>query len=336
MAFLSPHFDCDVFVSYSHGDVFGEEMPLRDWTRQLIARLVHDTKLADEEFDNLSIWCDEQNDPTLQLTEELRGKVSSSGILMIVMSLRYLTSAWCKQELKWFEQQVEDRARDAGRVFIIRAQGTDETRWPDFLRDSGGHVIPGFPFHGKLDPTTPYRWRDTTINRDQYVRELTSLKIALIKRLRELRANAERRAKAENPKTPTLPARPRPIYLYARPQHAALCDEVKRALSQEGIGTVNPVPDFGQDIADWQRESRKRIDFARNCDALALLRGASDDVFDDDLQEIGIDERERIESLRGAPLPCAVLDRSGRKLPVDVSAFGRLCCKTLVETGLGP
>ena len=29
-----------------------------------------------------------------------------------------------------------------------------------------------------------------------------------------------------------------------------------------------------------------------------------------------------IQSARGAPLPCAVLDRSGQALPIDVSSYG--------------
>jgi hypothetical protein len=40
------------------------------------------------------------------------------------------------------------------------------------------------------------------------------------------------------------------------------------------------------------------------------------------LLDIGVDERERIQCARGAPLPCAVLDRSGERLPIDVSGLG--------------
>ena len=117
-------------------------------------------------------------------------------------------------------------------------------------------------------------------------------------------------------------AAPRPIYLHARREHAALCDEIKRTLTQEGIPAVNPVPDPGRDLADFARESRARIATARSCDALALIRGDGDERFFDELDEIGIDERERIEAARGARLPCAVLDRSGQKMPIDVSGFG--------------
>ena len=59
---------------------------------------------------------------------------------------------------------------------------------------------------------------------------------------------------------------------------------------------------------------------AKRCDALALLRGDSDERFIGDLIDIGFHERDRMQIARGAPLPCAVLDRSGgRSLPIDVA-----------------
>ncbi len=323
MAFLRPYFEYDVFVSYSHGVRPGDaDAPLKDWTLELIRKLETDIRLVDTEFRDLHIWRDQQIDPTIQLTDELRAKVSHSGILMIVMSPTYITSAWCKDELEWFKQQVENRGRDQGRVFVIRAIGTDETRWPDFLRDSRGHPMPGFQFHSRQDSAMPYGWRGTGTHLDAYVQELGRLQTAAMGRLRELRVNAERRAKIEMPPAAASAAPPRPIYLHARPEHAAICDEVKHMLSQDGIAAVSPIADPGREIADFTRESRARIAAAQRCDALALLRSDGDERFIDDLMEIGVAERERIQTERRAPLPCAVLDRSGRILPIDVSGFG--------------
>lgn len=323
MAFLRPYFEYDAFVSYAHGGLGGDsDLPLKDWTLELIRRLETDIQLVDTAFDGLHIWRDEQIDPTAHLSDELRGKVSSSGILMIVMSPRYLASTWCKDELDWFRRQVQDRSRDLGRVFVIRALPTEEATWPDFLRDSRGHALPGFQFHDNQASSMPYGWRGAGTNRDEYVRELGRLQTALMRRLRELRANSERRVEAQAPEPAAPAAVPRPIYLHARPEHAAVCDEVKRTLLQDGIPAVSPMTDPGRDIADFARESRARIESAKRCDALALLRGDGDECFIDDLFEIGVDERERIQNARGAPLPCAVLDRSGQYLPVDLSGFG--------------
>lgn len=321
MAFLAPYFEYDAFVSYSHGIHSGDDAPLKEWTLELIRRLETDIRLVDTEFDNLTIWRDEHIDPTIQLTDGLRAKVTQSGILIIVMSPRYLASTWCKDELDWFKLQVEDRERDVGRVFVIRALPTDAARWPDFLRDSRGHALPGFEFYDRQD-TMPYRWRGADTHRDAYVRELGRLQGALMRRLRELRVNAERRNKAEAPATSAPPNGPPRIYLHARPEYASICNEVKRVLSEEGIAPLSAIADPGRDISDWTRESRVRIETAKHCDALALVRGDGDERFIGDLLEIGVDERERIRAARGAALPCAVLDRSGQTLPIDVSSYG--------------
>jgi hypothetical protein len=322
MAFLRPHFEYDVFVSYSHGvSAGGTDAPLKDWTLELIRSLETDIRAVDTEFDDLHVWRDEQIDPTIHLSDELRGKVKCSGILMIVMSPRYLASAWCQDELDWFRQQVQDRARDQGRVFVIRALPTDESRWPDFLRDDRGHALVGFPFHDQSD-RMPYGWRGSRENNDAYTKQLWRLGTSLTQRLRELRANSERRAKSSAPSIVAAAGTAKRIYLHTRVEDAAVGDEVKRILSEDGIAQLTVVADPGRDIADWTRESRARIAAAKRCDALALVRADGDDSFVDDLFEIGVDERERIATARGAPLPCAVLDRSSRALPIDVSSFG--------------
>ena len=268
MAFLLPHFEYDVFVSYSHG-VLGTEndTPLKDWTLELIRKLETDIRAVDTEFDDLHVWRDEQIDPTMHLTDELRGKVRSSGILLIVMSPRYLTSAWCKDELEWFKQQVLDRERDQGRVFVVRVLRTDDNRWPDFLRDARGHTLSGFQFHDKQD-SMPFGWRGSSENREAYVRELWRLQTALTRRLRELFANAERRAKPQIARTAGPSTAQQRIYLHARPENASAYDDIKRVLSQDGIATLSTVADPGRDIADWMRESRARIETAKRCDAI--------------------------------------------------------------------
>jgi hypothetical protein len=322
MAFLQPYFEYDVFVSYSHGVKGGEaDAPLRDWTLDLVRRLETDVRAVDTEFDDLHVWRDEQIDPTIHISDELRGKVKSSGILLIVMSPRYLTSTWCKEELEWFKQQVQDRERDQGRVFIVRVLRTDENLWPDFLRDARGHALAGFQFHDKRD-SMPFGWRGSSENREGYVRELWRLQTALTRRLRELLANAERRAKPQTSKYAGSGTSQRRIYLHARPENASAYDEVKRVLLQDGMAPISTVPDPGRDMADWMRESRVRIETAKRCDALALVRADGNERFIGDLLEIGVDERERIQSARGSPLPCAVLDRSGEELPIDVSTYG--------------
>ncbi len=206
-------------------------------------------------------------------------------------------------------------------MFVIRALRTEENHWPEFLRDTRGHALTGFQFHDRQD-AMPFGWRGSAENREAYVRELRRLQTALTRRLRELRANAERRAKSGMARAADRAGGQRRIYLHARPENVTVYDEVKRVLLQDGIAPLSTVADPGRDIADWMRESRARMETAKRCDALALVRADDDECFIGDVLEIGVDERERIQSARGSPLPCAVLDRSKMNLPIDVSGYG--------------
>jgi len=324
MAYLTPHFDPDVFVSYSHGDPLGEGgSPLKNWTHAVIRSLQKDILALETEFDDLKVWFDREMDPTTHLTEETRATVSASGVLLIVMTKRYLGSSWCRDELEWFQKQIHDRAADSGRVFVLRAQQTDESQWPEFLRDERGRPMLGFSFY---DPANgyPLGWPDLSDVTSDFARELRRLETALIKRLRELRERKARRAEAEAEAARAAPqpaAGARRIYLHVPPDSEPTRADIGRTLNGEGILPVTAQASAGKDLSSWQRDAKVRIEAAKRCDALALLRVDDSERFVGDLFEIGVDECGRIATARGAPMPCAVLDKTGEGLPVDVSAF---------------
>jgi hypothetical protein len=323
MAYLDPHFDPDVFVSYSHGDPRGAgDSPLKTWTHALLHKLENQILSLDTEYDALHVWMDEQIDPTANLTGELRDKVSASGVLIIVMSKRYLASSWCRDELEWFRKQIQDRAGEHGRVFVIRAQPTDTAAWPDFLRDERGHAMPGFSFY---DPANglPWGWPDLNDTTRDFVKEMCRLQTALTKRLRELRDRAEKRVQAEVAAKPAaVPSSgSRRIYLHAPADCEPARTDIDRVLKQDGIMPLTARAEVGG-LADWRREAGARMETAKHCEALALLRPDDGERFLGDLFEIGVDERARIADARGAPLPCAVLDKAGSSLPIDISDFG--------------
>jgi hypothetical protein len=325
MPFLQAPFQYDAFVSYSHGARPGQtDTPLKRWTLELINNLEQNVWSVDPELQHVTIWRDAHHDPTLFLTDEIRRTVSASGILILVMSPWYLASKWCTDEREWFKEQVQDRSRDQGRVFVIRALHTDEKNWPDFLRDTRGHALPGFKFYDKED-SVPHGWEGNYGEPKIYQQELQRLRVTLTKRLRELRANAERRVAAEAPPAAAAAAATsrRRIYLHARPEHQPVNESIRRKLEEDGILPLCPAGDAGRDLADLLRKSKARMEAAKRCDAIALVRADGDDSFVGDLIEVGVDERERIETSRGAPLPCAVLDGSGQQsLPIDVSPWG--------------
>jgi hypothetical protein len=321
MSYLAPHFGPDVFVSYSHGDPLGRgKSPLKDWTQALIQRLESEIISLKTEFKALNIFRDGKIDPTAHLTAELRGKVDASGILMIVMSEHYLDSSWCHDELEWFRKQIQDRGAGSGRVFVIRAQETDAARWPEFLRDERGHAMPGFRFYDS-ESGFPWGWPHLQDPGREFEEEFRRLQTAVVVRLRELRVRAAKRSGAEAVPAPAPASGPRRIYLYASPEAEPASADIRLALTGDGIEPLS-VKGGGAGLADWQRSIRVRREAAKRCEALALLRADDSEGFDHDLFDIGVDERELIVKERGAPLPCAVLDKSGKSLPLDVAPFG--------------
>jgi len=318
VAYLAPHFEYDVFVSYSHGDPNNAgASPLKRWTNDFIRELKAEVQSVDTEFDDLHLWFDEQIDPTAALTQELRDSVKGSGILMIIMSPRYLASSWCKDELEWFRERVRNRSNEQGRVFVIRALPTNESDWPDFLRDERGNSHIGFRFHD-LITKRPYGWRGTNENNEEYAQQLWTLQTALTKRLRELRARQESRVKAQSAASLPPTGGTRRVYLHAGIDQTPARNDIQRLLSEFGIIPLSAAVGTGKTLADWNNEAIARFEAAKRCDALALIRGDDNESFIGDLLEIGVDERQRIETARGTPLPCAVLDRSGAPLPIEV------------------
>jgi hypothetical protein len=113
----------------------------------------------------------------------------------------------------------------------------------------------------------------------------------------------------------------RRIYLHVPPENETIRTEIGSALKSDGIVLLTAQSSPGGDLMAWQREAKERIEMARRCEALTLLRVDNRERFVGDLLDIGVDEREHIESERGAPMPCAVLDKSGAGLPIDVTDF---------------
>jgi hypothetical protein len=324
MSYLAPNFDPDIFVSYSHGDPYEGRAPLRDWTQALIRRLLDQLRSLETEFKELHLWMDPEIDPTTELTDELRKMASASGLLMIVMSKHYLGSTWCRDEIEWFRRQIEARPGESGRVFVLRAQETETSLWPDFLRDERGHGMQGFFFY---DPQNGYPWDypDLRAPNAAFGKELLRLQTWLIKRLRELRERAVKRAQGQTAAAVAAnPTGPRLVYLHVPPEGDAARADVDAALKGDGILPLTAArAAVGGGLSDWQREARAvRMEAAKRCEALALLRVDGGDRFVGDLLDIGVNECERIAAARGAPMPCAVLDKTGEDLPINISQLG--------------
>jgi hypothetical protein len=332
MAYLSPQFEWDVFVSYAHGTERGGRMPLRNWSRAFIETLIGDIENLADDLPGLRIWYDRDIDPTAKLTEELRKIVKASGVLLILISNRYLESDWCKDEREWFESQLRERTGGLSRIFVVHVQATDHTRWPRILVDERGHPDVGFQFHPRPeregDDVAPWGWDDLVHRPEAFCAEFARLRTVLCRRMREL--------KRQQPATPSPAAaaaasaaasaantgRPPRVYLHGVDENAPLPNQVMGALQRRHIETLSLATPRSSTLADLSAQSRRHIDFAaKRCDAMALIREPSNPDFDFELIDIA-DDQERIATVRGRPMPWAVLDAAGQALPAIARSRG--------------
>jgi hypothetical protein len=314
LAYLAPHFTYDIFLSYSHGEVQGiENPPLKRWSQAFIDRLRADILSTRPDFAPLNIFDDRDADRTMGLSDQLKDIVEQSGLLLIVMSLHYLESLWCTDERDWFVQQFAHRHKDSGRVFIVRSISTDEESWPGVLKDSRGHTDLGFRFHPVTAEigTTPYGWPDLLDKSEDFYKALAPLRTSIIRRLQDLKRLLDCQPAPQSPPPPGRQTPPR-LYLHSRQSANGLRVIVSDQLKLAGCIVIDPVADVASTtISALHVESQRRIQLAKRCDALTLLRTPNDPSFDDELIDIAFDELERINKERSRPIACAVLDGGG-------------------------
>jgi hypothetical protein len=265
------------------------------------------------ELSAVRFWDDRNVDPTAALTQDIKEKVERSGVLLIMMSPRYLASDWCKNELHWFKVQFEGRHRSPGRVFVVRAVSTNTDLWPDFLKDESGHPDIGFQFYPETtdEGVEPYGWPELLERTREFNLPFSRLRTTLIKRLKEIKAGLP--PTSPTPSEQHAQRRPPRLYLHAPTGAEDVLTVVVSELRNDGYSIVPAVPRAASTtLSDWQSEVNARVQVAQKCDVLTLLRSTNDPRFDDEFLEVGADELPRINAARrDRPLPCAVLDGSG-------------------------
>lgn len=314
MAYLGKPFGHDLFVSYAHGRAERRGVNrLKHWSERLKEEI--DGEIVDllPEFEPLDIFIDDQLDPTKPLTEQLRGEVSQSGLLLVIMSEHYLNSAWCKDDREWFEEEVKRRGSSGGLVLVVRVQPTDHTKWPDCLKDERGHVVIGFQFHPnpKSDDelVQPHGWPEPLLQDRSYYEELGKLASIITQRLRQLRRAQELEAKARRPRVEIhIKGKPN-IYLQAPSLAAEAWAEAKALL--EGAGCrVLPLPVIGADLVAMQTARKDRLKILSNqVHALCLLRAPQANGIEREIEAVASD-RAALQVF-DIDLPCAIIDRGG-------------------------
>jgi hypothetical protein len=320
MAYLSTPFEHDIFVSYAHGRAERQGVKgLKHWSERLKDQLefwIKDLKL---EFDDLDIFIDKQLDPTQPLTDLLRGHVSSSGLLLVIMSERYLSSAWCTDERDWFEAEVKRRGVSGGVVLVVRAQPTDHDLWPACLKDERGHVVLGFQFHphpnSKDDFVQPHGFPEPLPQDRAYYEELGKLATIVTQKLRRLRDAQALKDKAEEPPVPNRVQGKPNIYLQAPLSTAAAWQEAKALLETADFRVLPAaLPSVGPDLEAIQAAHRERLTILNEqAHALCLLRAPQANGIDHEIDAVASD-RNTLKAF-GKDLPSAIIDRAAGDIP---------------------
>lgn len=293
---------------------------LKHWSQCLARELENDILDLQVEFDDLDIFIDTELDPTKRLTGQLRGKVRSSGLLLVIMSNRYLRSAWCKDELEWFDGEIRQCQSEGGLVLVVRAQPTAHAAWPDCLKDERGHVVLGFQFHpdskGGDEVVHPYGWPEPQPSDRAYFEELGKLATSVTRRLREIRDRNELKAQASQPRVRiTIEGEPQ-IYLQAPAGELDVWQSTKKALEEAGCKVLpDRLLQIGDDLKAMQDARKERLQILQNqAHALCLLHCQQGNGVVREIEAIANDRL--VMQAFGKDVPCAVLNLAGGDLPL--------------------
>jgi hypothetical protein len=306
----APH---DLFISYSHGDPRGiGKSHLSFWTHRLIDELRQDIESISTEFDQLAIWDDREADPASKLTPMLKARVTSSSLLLIIMSPRYLDSPWCKQELDWFAQELRRRAEEDGCVLIVRALPTQEEFWPPGLKDGNGHSLLGFWFHSRpaKEGIKPFGWPDPRRSDRDFFDALSHLSTVVMQRLRKLKHRAILKKSITRTYKPS--GDKLQVYLHCRAVDIDVWHQTRDQLIEWGFEVYpkSHEPDTEQQkgLRLVQQRRHQRMVAYNDCDAILILRPQPGNWIDNELATVTLDELRELEACYRKHIPCAVVD----------------------------
>lgn len=307
----------DLFVSYSHGDINGaDDSLLSDWSQDFVALL---SKFLTSVLKKpVSIYLDVSRDPLRRvnpmspLDEQLAEAINKSALLQVMMSPEYLNSCWCTKELEhWIAGQAAKRGGPQDRIAIARVWKTKHEDWPSAFKDQGGDVLPGFWFHDRQEEA-PWgfgcRFSGVPGNHEDFQKEILKMANTLRLRLVALVEEIELKEGADV-EVEKLQAGNAAIYLYARQEHSdqwrSTSADIQRLSLQVRPGEPDP-PDVDEDA----RKRKELAGIASRCQAMLLI-GVDGLALDADLDVVGYDRRNFVQSCYQKALPCAVVDRLG-------------------------
>lgn len=308
-------FPIDVFLSYSHGAFSGKSSTrLKAWSQKLADDLREE--LLQLDLEDLSLFIDSSDredegvDRTARLAEQLKDRVEGAAVLVVLMSAPYLRSRWCSQERDWWMgHNSPDPLAVGGRVFVCRAQPTDELAWPEVLKGFFGYCF--YDKDKRPDLARPFTYGGATGDLDEYLDTLVRLAGDIAQRLKAVRAVLDDRRRQWQQQQRAAAETGQILYLYGRREHAPSWTEACERL-QDRRFVINPDrPESVSETGGLDPESRSQIALS---DGLLILGTPDGRALDSDMVVVGRSYRHLAIASRRSPLPCAVFDTVGAEL----------------------
>ena len=233
MAILSGH-ACDVFVSYAHVDDLPDREGEKGWVDQFASQL--SVRLLKRFGEKVEVWRDPQLGRAQRFDPVIEKAVRGAGVMVCLLSSRYLKSDYCQQEVEWFRADAEAQPQglavgDYLRIFPVLLYNIPPAQWPEACR--GTSAFPFFDAEGDAfgEPLAP-----ASEAFQRRLRQLVEELYLVLTRLRE-GESAGRAAIAEAAKpafTVFLSQPPDDLRPTAR--------QLAAALAREGVEVLSGVP----------------------------------------------------------------------------------------------
>lgn len=185
MAILSQS-HCDVFVSYAHVDDLPDREGEKGWVAEFAGQLA--VRLLKRFGEKVEVWRDPQLGRAQRFDPVIEQAVRGAGVMVCLLSNRYLKSDYCGQEIEWFRAKAEAEpaglaVADTLRVFPVLLYNLPPERWPEVVRGTSG--FPFFDAQGEEfgEPLAP-----GSESFQRRLRQLVEELHAVLSRLREAEA----------------------------------------------------------------------------------------------------------------------------------------------------
>jgi TIR domain len=132
---------CDVFVSYAHVDDLPDREGEKGWVHHFANQL--SVRLLKRFGEKVEVWRDPQLARAQRYDPVIERAVHGAGVMVCLLSNRYLKSEYCSQEIAWFQAKAAAEPEglvvgDFLRIFPVLLYNIPSGQWPEVCKGTSG------------------------------------------------------------------------------------------------------------------------------------------------------------------------------------------------------